>query len=91
MLIKLLKRLASGKLFSNRIAAEEFGTDEGMIEQMLYHLEKLGFIEKNKTNCVPSCCSNCSSKKSCSNENMNISLWRITESGQQVLQSSMQS
>lgn len=89
MLIKLLKRLASGKLFSNRIAAEEFGTDEGMIEQMISHLEHVGYIEKNKTKCVPSCCSHCSSKKNCSSENVNIGLWRITERGRQVLQSSM--
>lgn len=53
MLIKLLKRLASGKLFSNRIAAEEFGTDEGMIEQMISHLEHVGYIEKNKPNVYP--------------------------------------
>ena len=46
-LIKILKILAKGGLYSNKLMAKEVGIDEGMVEQMVTQLQNLGYIEKD--------------------------------------------
>lgn len=85
MMMKILKRLAKGGLYSNKIVARELGTDEGMVEQMILQLERLGYITKDSMNSGSGCaCSSCSDKKKscCSgNNNVNIDLWKLAEKG----------
>ena len=48
MLMKVLKRLAQGDRYSNKIMARELGIDEGMVEQMLMQLERKGYIVREE-------------------------------------------
>ena len=87
MLIKILKRLAQGGMYSNKSMAKELGIDESMVEQMIMQLQNLGYIEKDTMeNCSSGCdCGNSSKKGSCcSNNNVKIKMWKITEKGKKV-------
>lgn len=86
MMMKVLKRIAKGGLYSNRIIARELGIDEAMVEQMIFQLERLGYIEKDSMNggscCEGGCCGTSKKKSCCSgNNNVNIDLWKLTEKG----------
>ena len=91
MLMKILKRLAQGGRYSNRMVSQELGIDEGMIEQMIIQLQQLGYIEKEKMNNGSSGCgcgsSSCSSKNNscCSNNNIDINIWKVTEKGKKAI------
>lgn len=56
MLIKILKRLAQGGLYSNKLVAKELGIGEGMVEQVITQLQNLGYIERDD---VEKCSSSC--------------------------------
>lgn len=86
MMMKILKRLSEGGLYSNKIMARELGVDEGIVEQMISQLERLGYITKDNMNSSSGCdCGGCGSKKSKSccggKSNVNIDLWKLTEKG----------
>lgn len=85
MMMKILKRLAKGGLYSNKIVAKELGIEEGMVDQMIFQLERLGYIVKDNMNSSSCCaCSSCTDKKKscCSgNNNVNIDLWKLTDKG----------
>lgn len=91
MLMKILKRLAQGGMYSNKLVAKELEIDEGMVEQIVIQLQQLGYIEKEKmNNCSSGCnCSSgsCSSKSNscCSNHNINVNIWGITEKGKKII------
>lgn len=91
MLMKILKRLAQGGMYSNKSVAKELGIDEGLIEQMITQLEHLGYIERDSmNNHLSSCgdgCSSCSTKSSscCSSNNINISIWKLTDKGKNAI------
>lgn len=64
MMMKILKRLSEGGLYSNKIMAKELGIDEGMVEQMVSQLERLGYIKRDNMNASSGCdCGCCSSGK----------------------------
>lgn len=86
MMMKILKRLSEGGLYSNKMMAKELGIDESMVEQMISQLERLGYIKKDNMNsssgCDCGCCSPKKSKSCCSGKNnVNIDLWKLTEKG----------
>lgn len=87
MLMKVLKRLVQGGRYSNNIMAKELGIDEGMVEQMLVQLQRLGYIEKeDMATCSGGCDCGSSSKKAscCNSSNVNINMWKITEKGRKT-------
>lgn len=83
MLMKVLKRLVQGGKYSNKIMAKELGIDEGMVEQMLIQLQRLGYIEKEDMAACSRGCDCGSSKKEscCSSSSVNINMWKITDKG----------
>ncbi|MBZ9609290.1 FeoC-like transcriptional regulator [Clostridium estertheticum] len=88
MLMKVLARLVQGGRYSNNIMAKELGIDEGMVEQMLVQLQRLGYIEKEDMGtCSGGCDCGSSSKKPscCSSSNVNINMWKITDKGRKTI------
>lgn len=88
MLMKVLKRLALGERYSNKLMAKELGIDEGMVEQMVLQLQQLGYIEKEDMSaCSGGCdCGNSTKKASCCNSNnVDINMWRITSKGKETV------
>jgi hypothetical protein len=86
MLMKVLKRLAQGGRYSNKIMANELGIDEGMVEQMLMQLEQKGYIEKeNMASCSGGCDCGSSKKESCCSSNVDIIMWKITSKGTETV------
>lgn len=88
MLIKILKRLALGGVYSNKIMAKELGVEESMVEQMIMQLQNLKYIEKDSMgNCSSGCdCSKSSKKGSCcGSKDANIKMWKITEKGKKAV------
>lgn len=86
--MKVLKRLANGERYSNKLMAKELGIDEGMVEQMVIQLQQLGYIEKEDMSaCSGGCdCASSSKKPSCCNSsNVNINMWRITNKGKETV------
>lgn len=88
MLMKVLKRLAEGARYSNKLMAKELGIDEGMVEQMLIQLQQLGYIEKEDMEACSGGC-NCGDgpKKAscCSSSNVDIIMWKITRKGKETV------
>jgi len=86
MLMKVLKRLASGERYSNVIVAKELGIDEGMVEQMLVQLQRMGYIEKeDMAACSGGCdCGDSKKPSCCNNSNINIVMWKITSKGKET-------
>ncbi|HEY8805535.1 MAG TPA: FeoC-like transcriptional regulator [Clostridium sp.] len=88
MLIKILKRLAQGGLYSNKLMAKELGIDEGLVEQMITQLQNLGYIEKDDNeNCSSGCdCGSGSKKDSCCGKtDIGVKIWNITEKGKKAI------
>lgn len=90
VIMKILKRLSKGGLYSNKIMAKELGIDESMVEQMISQLERLGYIKRDNMNASSGCdCGCCDSKKKkscCSGkDNISIDLWKLTEKGKAVV------
>lgn len=87
MLLKILKRLAQGGLYSNKSMAKELGVDEGLVEQMISQLQQMGYIEKDDIGSCSSGCGCCSSKSSCCSDknNIDINIWKVTEKGKKVI------
>lgn len=89
--MKILRKLAQGGIYSNKLVAKELGADEGLIEQMITQLKHLGYIEKDDMKNLSSSCncrhSSCSRKGNCccNNHNIDISIWKITQKGRQAL------
>ncbi|MBU3073707.1 FeoC-like transcriptional regulator [Clostridium estertheticum] len=86
MLMRVLKRLAAGDRYSNKLMAKELGIDEGMVEQMLIQLAQMKYIEKeDMTSCSGVCnCGNGSKKASCCSSKTDIIMWRITSKGKEA-------
>ncbi|GCD09944.1 FeoC-like transcriptional regulator [Clostridium tagluense] len=87
MLIKILKSLAKGGRYSNKLMAIELGVDESLIEQMIDKLLHMGYIEKEKINSCGDGCGCCSSKKSCGSgsKSIDINIWKVTEKGKKAI------
>jgi|GEM_PF-1698880 len=88
MLMKVLKRLARGVRYSNKIMAKELGIDEGMVEQLFLQLQQLGYIEKEDMEaCSGGCdCGSIPKKGSCCNSsNVGIKMWKITNKGKETV------
>ena len=87
MLMKVLKRLAEGGIYSNKLMAKELGIDEGMVEQMILQLQQLGYIEKEDMSpCAGACdCGDGPKKASCcSGGSIDINIWKVTSKGQET-------
>ncbi len=88
MLMRILKRLTQGGIYSNNLMAKDLGIDESLVEQMVIQLQHMGYIEKDSINSCSECC-NCggSKKSSCCSEkpSANINIWKITEKGRNAL------
>jgi Mn-dependent DtxR family transcriptional regulator len=95
MLMKILKKLAAGGLYSNKAMANELGVYVGMVEAMISQLQQMGYIVRDKMNGTSSCCAggcDCSkevkkSKHSCcdGNSNIEIEMWKLTDKGKVTL------
>jgi DNA-binding Lrp family transcriptional regulator len=87
MLIKILKALAKGGIYSNKVMASELGVDESLVVQMIDRLVQIGYIEKEKINSCSDGCGCCSNKgcSSSNNHNININIWKVTEKGKRVI------
>lgn len=91
MLIKILKRLTEGGVYSNSSMARELGIDEGLVEQMIIQLQHKGYIEKDSMDCCSESCGcgnkGCTKKSSCcgSNSNVSVNIWKITDKGKSML------
>lgn len=87
MLMKVLKRLSQGGMYSNKLVARELGIDESLVEQMIFQLENMGYIEKdNMKSCNGGCgCSPSEKSSCCGNTNISINFWKITDKGKKVL------
>ena len=87
MLMKILKRLAQGGMYSNKLIAKELGVDESLVEQIITQLQQLGYIEKDNIGNCSSDCGCCSTKSSCCSDkhNIDINIWKVTEKGKKTL------
>ncbi|MCR3760123.1 transcriptional regulator [Clostridium felsineum] len=85
MLMKILKRLKDGGIYSNKAMARELGVEEAVIEQMILQLQQLKYIEKDVMTSDCDCGSCSSKKKSCCKSNAKIDLWRLTEKGKRAV------
>jgi len=83
MLMKILKRLSQGGMYSNKSVARELGIDESLVKQMISQLENMGYIEKdNMSNCNDGCGCGCSQKSGCCGSNsIDINMWKVTDKG----------
>jgi DNA-binding Lrp family transcriptional regulator len=89
MLIKILKTLARGGIYSNKAMASELGVDESLVEQMIDKLLQMKYIEKEKINSCSDGCG-CCSNKGCSEattHNIDINIWKVTEKGKMAIAS----
>lgn len=92
MLIRILKKLTEGGIYSNSSMARELGIDEGIVEQMIIQLQHKGYIEKDSMDCCPQGCGcgskECTKKSSCcgsNSSNASVSIWRVTDKGRSTL------
>ena len=87
MLIKILKSLAKGGRYSNKLMATELGVDESLVQQMIDNLIRMGYIEKEKINSCGDGCGSCSSKGSCGSDthSIEINIWKVTEKGKKAI------
>lgn len=88
MLMKVLKKLFDGGLYSNNTIARELNVDEGLVEHMIIQLQHMGYIEKEENKGGACSCSGCSpSKKAscCSSSNVRIGMWTLTQKGKTAL------
>lgn len=87
MLMKILKRLSQGGMYSNKSVARELGIDESLVEQMISQLQNMGYIEKESmSSCNSDCGGSCSKKSSCcGTNNIDINMWRVTDKGKNVV------
>jgi hypothetical protein len=87
MLIKILKSLAKGGRYSNKLMATELGADESLVEQMINNLIRMEYIEKEKINSCGDSCGACSSKGSCGSNthSIEINIWKVTEKGKKAI------
>lgn len=87
MLIKILKRLAKGGIYSNKLVAKELGVDESLVEQMIEQLKSLNYIEKDTMDTCSSGCGTCSKKCGCCGDSSNIDLvmWKLTDKGRKAI------
>lgn len=83
MLMKILKRLSEGGMYSNKSVARELGIDDSLVEQMISQLENMGYIEKdNMSSCNDSCGCSCSQKSNCcGSSGIDINIWKVTDKG----------
>jgi Uncharacterized membrane-associated protein/domain len=83
MLMKILKRLSEGGMYSNKSVARELGIDESLVEQMISQLENMGYIEKDSmSSCNGGCGCSSSQKSSCCNSSsIDINMWKVTDKG----------
>lgn len=89
MLMKILKRLSQGGIYSNRSMAIELGIDESLVEQMITQLQNIGYIQKDSMDSCSKGCGGgcgCSTKsKCCGSSNVEINMWKVTDKGKSVL------
>ncbi len=87
MLMKILKRLAQGGIYSNRLMAKELDVDESLVEQMIMQLQQRGYIEKDNMGDCSEGCGCCSTKSSCCSDkhNIEINIWKVTEKGKKTI------
>lgn len=65
MLEQLLKQLQQGRVYSVPGLARQFAVSEGLVEQMLAELVRLGYLRPVET-CNQSACTGCPQHTSCS-------------------------
>ncbi|TZE82620.1 transcriptional regulator [Calorimonas adulescens] len=87
MLIKILKKLAGGGIYSNRLMTTELGVDKRLVEQMINQLQQPEYIERDSIGNCSSHCSCCTSKKRCCSNNdfIDLNIWRITDKGEKAM------
>lgn len=88
MLMRILKRLSQGGVYSNKSMSRELGIDESLVEQMVSQLQNMRYIEKDSLQSCSNGCGGCCSEKSkscCSNHNIDLNLWKLTDKGKNAL------
>lgn len=82
MLKEVLSEFAKGEMNSNSNIGRKLNLSEGMVEQVLKDLAKMGYIQKEESTCGSKCssCSCC-----CSKTSDVINMWKITDKGKVYL------
>lgn len=81
MLQELLDKLAAGGVHSYADLCRELDVSEGLLEQMLMDLERLGYLKRVGTNCEEHCAA-CSMNNVCA-VGLPGHIWALTEKGLQ--------
>ncbi|MCR4408600.1 MAG: FeoC-like transcriptional regulator [Anaerolineae bacterium] len=81
MLHKLLDKLAAGGVHSYADLSRELDVSEGLLEQMLIDLERLGYLKRVGTDCEAHC-AGCPMNNVCAAGRPG-QIWTLTEKGGQ--------
>lgn len=85
MLKEVLREFSKGEMNSNSNIGRYLNISEGMVEQVLKDLGKMGYIEKEDSSCG-SKCSSCSFGCGCSQTKNVVNMWRVTDKGKIYLE-----
>jgi len=82
MLRELMRMIAEGQIHSQVELARQLGVSEGLVEQMLEDLERMGYLTLIEGSCVSQCAA-CPLAKFCA-VGTSTRLWLLTEKGQRA-------
>jgi len=78
MLEQLMTHIRSGGTLQPSLLAQQLGTSPQMVEAMLEHLERVGYIRPYQSSCGDAC-AGCSLKAQCNlptRPNNNLKIWQ---------------
>lgn len=90
MIVKILKALKDSEFYSKKSIARKLNVDEIMLEQMMSRMKEMGYIEEDNMNTCSGCSCGSSKSKSCccdDKSTVNVTMWKITKKGNQLLDS----
>jgi len=82
MLQKLLERIAQGGVHSTTALARELGVSQGLLEQMIEDLVRMGYLRAVGESCAEHC-AGCSLRESCALGGPG-GIWALTEKGEKA-------
>ena len=85
MLRELIRVIAEGQLHSQTELARQLGVSEGLVEQMLEDLARMGYLTPMEGRCI-SQCTDCPLASICA-AGTPTRVWTLTEKGQKTAES----
>lgn len=84
MLWELMRMIAEGQIHNQVELARQLGVSEGLVEQMLEDLARMGYLTPVEGSCISQCAA-CPLAKFCT-VGTPTRLWSLTEKGQRAVE-----